>query len=278
MARYEFDRTGMEGNSIVNSIEYAPNGTDHRLQRRITELLDSIAKENKQWTLAELGYLHINTLLFDQETGQVQLKIYFDVHYAARLVSSKVNGKKELTPVDELNAFEKYLFVGPLTRAVTFEKIMAPKSKMIEDEKKRASLRFKDDAKLVETDCLVLNCDLPITMAAMHDISLMDPQFKVSCSTVGAGGKDKKKTIITSGAKRYVPLRVTVTAGNVIDGDGEPAGYDPEEAVPYLKASRERVQKANQNRDKLAEKARDKAEKHKNAGIVRNRKAFNKFS
>ena len=73
MPNYEFDRTTMEGNRIINTVEYAPNGTDHRLQRRITELMDSLVQAEGKFTLAELGYLHINTAMYDKETGKVQL-------------------------------------------------------------------------------------------------------------------------------------------------------------------------------------------------------------
>ena len=263
MPTYEFDRTSMDDGRVVNSIEYEPNGTDHRLQRRITELLDRIAQNEGKWTLAEMGYLHMNTVNYNAETGAVNLKVYFDVHYACRVKPDNVNGKKQLVPVNELNAFEKYLFVGPLTNAVSIEKIMAPKSKMVEDGQGRAAIRFKDDAKLVETTALVLNCNLPITMAALHDINLMDPQFQVKCTTVGRGGATKEKTIITSGKNRIIPVRVTVTAGQVVDDDGNPVGYDPSECQAYLLALREKQVRAAKNKEKIANKARDKAGKAK---------------
>lgn len=74
MPTYEFDRTSMDDGRVVNSIEYEPNGTDHRLQRRITELLDRIAQNEGKWTLAEMGYLHMNTVNYNAETGAVNLK------------------------------------------------------------------------------------------------------------------------------------------------------------------------------------------------------------
>lgn len=274
MPSYEFDRTNLDGDQVVNSITYEPNGVDHRLQRRITELLDRIALEEGKWTLAELGYLHINTLLYDRETGRVNLKVYFDVHYAARVRKDPVTSKKQLLPVSELKAFENRLFYGPLMNVVSFETIMAPKSKMVEDEMKRPSISFKDDAKFVETECLVLNCNLPITMAAVHDINLTDPQFKVKCTTVGKGSKTKEKSILTSGNRRFAPVQVTVTAGQLVDDDGNALGFDPDDCRAYLTALQEQRRVIEKNRSKLEDKARDKAEKPKKSKHI----GFNKYS
>ena len=277
MATYEFDRTTVDPNngSVVRTIEYEPNGTDHRLQRRITELMDRIVQEDGRFTLAELGYLHMNTLLYNRDTGRVSLKIYFDVHYAARTAKDPANGKKQVVPVTELNIFEKRLFVGPLRNAVTFETVMAPKTKMLKDEKDRASISFKDDAKFVETDCLVLNCNLPIAMAALHDLSLEDPNFSVRCTTVGRGNAEKEKTIISSGKRKDIPVKVIVTAGQLVDGEGNEIGYDPSTCQTYLLGLRERQTKVAANREKIAEKARDKAEKLKKTSTNKN---FNRFS
>lgn len=280
MAYYEFDTTKLneENDSVVRTIEYEPNGTDHRLQRRITELLDRIVLEDGRCTLAELGYLHMNTLMYNRETGKIFLKIYFDLHYAGRVLKDTANDRKQIVPVDELNMFEKYLFVGPLGKAVSVEKIMAPKSKMVEDEKGRASLHFKDDAKFVETNALVLNCNLPIAMAAMHDVNLFDPNFSVRCKTVGKGGDTKEKTIISSGKRKEIPVKVIVTAGQFIDNDGNEIGFDPSECQNYLMLMRERQMKAAANKEKLAEKARDKADKKQKRGLIANPKAYNKYT
>lgn len=267
MAQYEADRVvlDVDGKTPVTVVEYAPNGVDHRLQRRITELMDRIVQQEHKFTLAQLGYLHINTLMCDKETSTAQLRIYFDVHYAARAVKSQINGKKELRPVQELNVFEKYLFVGPLENAITFETIMAPKTKMVEDEMERASIKFKDDAKFVETEVVCLHCNLPITMAALHDISIMDPKFTVQGFTVGAGKKNVKKSIIASGAKSEVPMRLKVACSQ----EGwESTHYDPEEARTFLMALKEKNATAAKNQDKLAKKAVTKAEKLKDRGIV----------
>ena len=275
MAAYDFDRTTVENGSVVNIIEYEPNGTDHRLQRRITELLDRIAQEEGKWTLAEMGYLHMNSLTYDRTTGRVNLKVFFDVHYATRPKQDSANGRKQVVPVNELNAFEKRLFVGPLMGAVSIEKIMAPKSKMIEDEMGRASIRFKDDAKFVETTALVLNCNLPITMAALHDINLGDPLFSVKCSTVGKGGSSKEKTIISSGNAHDIPVKVTVTCGQIVGEDGESLGFDPEDCQTFLLAMRDKQLRAAANRERMAKKAGDKAEKAKNTSSS---SGFNKYS
>lgn len=250
----------LENNIPVTQINYPPNGTDHTLQKRITDLMDTIVSQTAKFTLAELGYLHINTLTYNKIQGTINLRVYFDVHYAARAKVSETSQKREIVPVEELKVFEGYLYVGNLTDAITYERVMAPPTKAMEDELHRASLRIKDSSKYVETDALVLNCNLPITMAAAHNHSLTDPEFRVQYATMGKGGKKAERTIITSANMDDVPLSVTVN----MSASGY-TGYNPDDAIPYLTMLLENTRRMTKNRDKIRDRVKKDAKKGKKA-------------
>lgn len=261
-----------EGNPVQH-ITYAPNGTSHALQRKISERMHELVKMEGKFTLAELGYLHINTLTYDQSTGALNLRIYFDIHMAARAVQSPTNKSKVIVPVRELEVFKNHFYVGDLKDVITYEKIMAPKTRIVEDELHRASLEFKDSNKYVETDALVLNCNLAITMASAHDISLSDDEFSVRCSTVGKGGKNAVKSIITTANMKEVPVGVTV-----VHDPNVKLGYDPDDAVSYLTAMQEEQRQIAKNRDKIQQKVRKDAKDKKKSNAAKSSKGFNKYS
>lgn len=258
----------------VDKVTFPPNGTSHDLQRKVTDLMHRLVLDAGKFTLAELGYLHINTLTYDKEKGQLYFKVFFDVHYAARVVQSETNAQRRIVPVGELEVFKNYLYVGNLLDVITYERIMAPKTKNAEDEIGRSALKFKEDSsKIVETDALVLNCSLPVVMAAALDVSLTDPEFNVSCETVGKGGKNAVKSIVTTSNNAEVPVSVTVTYSH---GSQEP--YDPDDAEPYLIGLMDRLQQAAQNRDKLKQSVRKKAKKNGEKQAKQKNKGFNKYS
>lgn len=257
----------------LTTIVYPPNGTSHHLQVKITNLLHDIVMRHGQFTLSQLGYLHINTLTYDKETGSLYLRVYFDVRLASRVIEHNINRGKVIVPVKELTVFQNHLYVGNIMDVISYETIMAPKSKVVEDEMHRPSLKFKDSAKFVETNVLVLNCNLPITMASAHNISLGDHDFSVRCSTVGRGGKNAVKSIITSANMKEVPVSVTVT----FDPNND-TGYDPDLAVSYLIKMNDENNKIRKNREKLQQKVRkDAKDNKKNANRIRNA-GFNKYS
>ena len=274
MLNMETAVTVAESGVTVDKVTYPPNGTTHDLQKAITDLMHRIVMDAGKFTLAELGYLHINTLTYDKEQGQLYLKVYFDVHFAARVRKSEVNTARTIVPVQELTVCENYLYVGNIVDSITYEKILAPKTKTVEDVAGRPALQFKEDSsKIVETDALVLNCSFPITMAAMLDVSLADPEFSVACETVGKGGKNAIKSIVATSNNAEVPVIVTVTHTHE---DTEP--YDPALAVSYLVNLRERLKKADHNRDKLKESVREKAKKNSNKRNKTKSAGFNKYS
>jgi len=258
---------------LVTTYHIKPNGASHELQELITNLMHDVVMDMGKVTLANLGYLHINTLMYNKQTGSLNLKVFFDPHYCARVVNNPANGNKEIAVVEPLTMFENYLYVGNIYGAITSEKILAPKSKAVKDSRNMASMIVKDNGKLVETSALVLNCSLPITLAAALNISLQDPNFNVSCSTVGRGSKKASKQIIVTSANAEVPVSVDISCT-----EGYNAGYDPADAANYLVMLRDRVTRANENAEKLKRDVQKKAKKNSDKSSKKGNKGFNKYS
>lgn len=272
------DRTLSKGGTLVQQYEYGPGIEGATFASQVSNLMHQIVKTIGKFTLAELGYLHINTLTYDQTTRALHLRVYFDARLAARVKTSTTSKTRTIHPIAELNAFKNFMFVGELEDVVTYEKIVAPKYRIIEkDELGRPSIQFKDNNKFEETNALVLNCNLALTAAASHNLGLLDPEFDVSCKTIGKSSKSAAKSIITTAGMKEIPVIVTIT-GSAIDEGDEESGYDPMDAIPYLQMIRERSANAAHNQSKLEKKVRDKA---KAASKKQKKKAsagFDKYS
>lgn len=257
----------------VQEISIPPNGTSHDLQERITLLMHDIVLLRGKATLANLGYLGINTLLYNKERGTLDLKVYFDAHYATRVRKSDVNSSREIVLVEPLTMFEGYLYSGDIHQVVSYEKILAPKSKAVRDEVGMVSMQVKDGAKLVETNALVLNCSLPLTLAAVFDINLNDPDFDIACTTVGKGGKSATKCIVTSANAAEVPVEVKIRYSSEYE-----QGYNPDDAEAYLVALNDKIERAASNQAKLKRDVKKKADKREGKMARKSSAGFNKYS
>ena len=268
--RNETIRTMPDGRTML-TVAYKPNGIDHALQKDITELLHYVCMNAGVCTLAELGYMHLSTLQYNQDTKQPELKVYFDPRFACRPVDTDYG--REIIPVNEFNIFENYLFVGDVRNVITFDKLLVPEGKVVEDEKGRSSLVIKDDAKLVKMKVMAINCNLAITVAAMYGVNLgSDDLFSVKCQTVGKSGKNPEQTIIINGNMRTIPISLTAT----LTEPGE--GYEPSLAIPYLMGKKNNMEKAEDNTRKLEQKAHTESEKKRKAKEAKKDKGFAKYS
>ena len=235
--------------------EFEP--TTREIQDLVTNLLHKRTMEAGKVTLSNLGYLHSSALRFNVETGTLDFQIYFDVRYCLRPVKSGTSGAITYYPVDELEIFSMYLVPGDIREFYSIEKIMLPKTSNQEDENHRYSLTMKDDAKFVETDVLVIHADLGITLAAAMNISLLDPNFKVSCRPVGMSNAKKDRKIMQMVKGDEVPVYVTLT--HSVDA----AKYDKNEIPPYFSGIQDAMFAARKNRRELNEDIKDKADKAK---------------
>ena len=236
----------------------SPDGNE--LKRDITKLLDQIVKENSKFTLAEMGYLHMNLISFCN--GQVNAKIYFAPELATQTETNGVNTNGKIIPHKALEVFQNYLYVGELKNAVTFESMPVPRYDIERDERDQLAIRIKDGKKINEDgEAVVLNCNLLLLIAAVLDVNPNDPNFDVKVETVG---KSKKKDrdmaiMINAGAQQEFPVRITAQY-TVVDNAGTAVvPYEPDAAIPFLMNRMKKMQEMRTTKNKLANKASDNA-------------------
>ncbi|MCM1531951.1 MAG: hypothetical protein NC114_06725 [Ruminococcus flavefaciens] len=252
---------------------YDAVGIDHTLQQDITKLMHELVKADGRFTLAELGYLHMSTLVYNLQTQCIELKIFFDVRLAGRSNRNVVVDGFNIAPVDELNIFNGYFFVGNLADVVTYEKIMCPKVEVVEDDLGRASLRFKEKGHEVKKlDTLVLNCSYPLTMAAVSNISLMDPVYKPVAHIIAKAADDALDSIVANVKQTTVPLSVDI---EYTEGYG---GYDHDDAINYLQRINGATTAASRNQDKIVREVERRTKKNRKKNSSKSDKWMNKYT
>lgn len=241
----------------INRLTYQPAGCPggHLLKQTITDLMDRIIKKNGKYTLAELGYLHMNLVSYCN--GQIQVKVYFAPELATSTVGNAVNGNGRIVPHPALNVFNGYMFVGDLDKAISFETMTIPMYEIERDNRDQLAIRIKDGKKKVQEDAevVVMHCNLALVLAAAYNVSLWDENFKVEVETVG---KTKKKdddvvVMINAGAYQEFPVRVK------FEYSYNAEVYDPDDAIPYLVSRMKKAQDAKSTKKKLADKVTEKA-------------------
>ena len=244
----------------VKTWEPAGSPDGNELKRDITKLLDQIVKENSKFTLAEMGYLHMNLISFCN--GQVNAKIYFAPELATQTETNGVNTNGKIVPHKALEVFQNYLYVGELKNAVTFESMPVPRYDIERNERDQLTIRIKDGKKINEDgEAVVLNCNLLLLIAAVLDVNPNDPNFDVKVETVG---KSKKKDrdmaiMIDAGAQQEFPVRITAQY-TVIDNAGTAiVPYEPDAAISFLMNRMKKMQEMKSTKNKLANKASDNA-------------------
>lgn len=244
----------------VKTWEPAGSPDGNELKRDITKLLDQIVKENSKFTLAEMGYLHMNLISFCN--GQVNAKIYFAPELATQTETNGVNTNGKIVPHKALEVFQNYLYVGELKNAVTFESMPVPRYDIERNERDQLTIRIKDGKKINEDgEAVVLNCNLLLLIAAVLDVNPNDPNFDVKVETVG---KSKKKDrdmaiMINAGAQQEFPVRITARY-TVIDNAGTAiVPYEPDAAISFLMNRMKKMQEMKSTKNKLANKASDNA-------------------
>ena len=244
----------------VKTWEPAGSPDGNELKRDITKLLDQIVKENSKFTLAEMGYLHMNMISFCN--GQINAKIYFAPELATQTETNGVNTNGKIVPHKALEVFQNYLYVGELKNAVTFESMPVPRYDIERNERDQLTIRIKDGKKINEDgEAVVLNCNLLLLIAAVLDVNPNDPNFDVKVETVG---KSKKKDrdmaiMINAGAQQEFPVRITAQY-TVIDNAGTAiVPYEPDAAISFLMNRMKKMQEMKSTKNKLANKASDNA-------------------
>lgn len=248
-------------NDPVRMRVFDPIGVNHELQQAITNLLHRLAmNSDPKFTLAQLGYLHMNSVCFVND--EVQAKIYFAPELAI-VQTPGFGGRLVNKPSPLFAAFQNWLFVGSVEGAIEYDTATVPKYNIIIDDSRTASIYLAHNKKVFEDhEVVVLRCNPMILMAAICDINPADPSFTVTYETIGKSDKDKDnptgaQIMISSGVNKEFPVRITVTNSS---GNGT-TGYDPDMAVPCLLNARQKAKQAIDTRKQLALKASKDAAK-----------------
>ena len=248
---------------------YRPGVNDHELQQKVTLLMHKLVKGT--CTLANMGYLHMNTLGYNPKTGNVQMRVYFDARLATRVNGNSVTSKTERCVIEPFKRFQNYLFVGNPNQVFTYEEIAAPKVKIVTDEAGNPSIKINDE-KFEKIPVAIMHCNVPIAMSAIHDHSVLDPELMIRYDSVGNSKKHPAQNVIQSGNADEFPVVVNIAVPN------NDLSYDPTEAVAFLRMVMEARREAGTNRRKLEEKISAKAKEKRKVIDSENSKLFNKLS
>ena len=235
-------------------IEYDSIGRSKDLQMKITNFLAKRAvAENK--TLDELGYFHMNSVLFNG--SNVEIKLYF--HPSLALTEEiQPNGNKKFKLKGFFKRLSGYLFIGDAAKMSKVEKMSVPRYKIITDDNGKKTLLIKDKLDERESEVLVINCNVDMTMAAIHDVSLLTDGFNVAYNSIGTDSK--KRPIMVSASSDVYPIELVVEWNE----HGDHYEYDPSEVEEYFQMVIDENIEREKKEKKIARKAiEDKGKKNK---------------
>lgn len=240
----------------IKRITYLPMGSDHTLQREITDLLTKTLVDNAGVTPAEIGYLHMNSITYVKD--HIEVKLYF-VPDLALVSQVGINGAIQYRPHPAFRELMNIMYVGEAQDSISYETIATPKYK-IQESNGRRIVRVVGPRKnsADEERVVVLNCNLSLVIAAINQVNLArDTNFNITYETVAAAnekGKSHKPPVIIStvGASQEYPVTIHVQ-------HSDESGYNPDAAIPYLlnKAAQGRARRTAQK--ELGQKISDEA-------------------
>lgn len=233
----------------VKMIEYLA-GEPNKLANQITETIGPIIASGGN-TLKDIGYIG-SMITAKPDTGEVSVDLYFSPELAFIEEKNEFNDKKVLRLRAALENLENYAFVGSILKVVSIEtKSFIPihriRNSQIEfayNDLKRQTIRKKNK----HTDTvLVVHGNPMILMAAVHNINLFDPNYRVDFEMDAMSGFRK------AGDDNFYPVTIRVYQST---DSRDP--YRPDEAIPYLKQlvkkNKERHERQNESGSKIQKK------------------------
>lgn len=260
----------------INRISYGAVGSDATLQKLISKFLISLMASETDVTPGQLGYLGCMPVCAN---GKAYIKLFFVPKLSATLSHNYALDKDEMIPNPELKCLQNWFFVGDLADVVTLERRTIRKYKMVDIEVEGHTFReikfvTKEDDdghrhyKMAENvPVMSIKCNLDLVVAAINDLDLNDPSFKVKFKQVVKKPKASEHVIVSTGTNMEFPIKIDVSY------DGEYRGYDPDTAIPYLinkvkmaKIGYDNEKKLQKDADKRAKKVKRENKKHYDAG------------
>lgn len=259
----------------VGSHQYGPVGSSEKLQRDIAKRVAMVLTMNHGASLEEIGFLG-STVLADRSGKYISVKLIFDPRLATS--TRKNPHTREVVHVlhPALNNLANYFFVGDVSSqyVADYEECVVPKHSI--DEKRvevvnpetgasetvtRKVLEFRYDdngeiKKTMEMQCLVINCNPALAFACVVDADLNDPEYSFSADTVKRQAKASDKTPRAGDIKNLLPASITITRSL------DRSGYDPKDAIPYLKELHVEKADAEKKKRDAQRRAHDDADKN----------------
>ena len=236
----------------VKMIEYLA-GEPNKLANQITETIGPIIASGGN-TLKDIGYIG-SMITAKPDTGEVSVDLYFSPELAFVEERDAFNNKNILRLRSTLEKLENYAFVGSVLNVVSIEtKSFIPihriRNNQIEfayNDLKRQIIRKKNK----HTDTvLVIHCNPMLLMAAVHNINLFDPNYRVDFEMDAMSGFRK------AGDDNSYPVTIRVYQST---DNRDP--YRPDEAIPYLKQLAKRNQEQHKKQNEAGSKIQKKFKK-----------------
>lgn len=256
----------MDTNTVLKTKTFRPVGVSNEFNQAVTLLLHRLLMADAKTTLDRIGYIASSAMVVD---GKLQIKMYFDSELATTTVRQKGNGKATWAPKDELRVLEGWVIDTALENWCTIESAVTPKYKVetTDDVSNEPVSRvvFKEAKKngknATETNrCLIVNCSPMVTLAALVDIDLYDPEYTFNVVPVVNEGKSEK-VILTAGSQTEIPATICISCSD----DPKYQHYTSEDIAKRVNFHINTVLKkrdlAKINSDKLSKKAEEKTKK-----------------
>jgi len=251
---------------ITKTIIYDPH--KQKMQDQMTEFLHKMFMRDGRYTLNEVGYLHMTTLTV--ANGNVELYIYFHPSLACYY---KNNQTTETRIRDAFDILSGYLFVGDIRDVISRDQAIVPAFKIRKDDLDKDALYVRSDDKYVNTQVLRIKCNLLLTFAAINNINLKDPNYKLSYNKVGSLDDKKSQYIETENGMAEHPI----LAKCQYTADDQYAGYDPELAIPYLTTMAKVLQDINTKYKKLKNETNNEPHEKKRNKKEPSHKGYNRY-
>lgn len=235
---------------MMKKIEYENLSKSKQFQEEVTNLLADLSTQYGV-TLAELGYLHMNSILYNGRS--LEMAVYFLPELACE-TRTLPNGSQVSTPKAFFNALSGYFYYGELKNNCGLVSMSIPRYKVKTNDDGHKYLMVKDKLDEREEEVMAIYCNVDMVMAAIHDISLMTPGYRISYNSIGS--TKKKRPIMISASSDMYPIDLSVEWD-----DSDSGCYDVREVGEYFEYIISNKKEKKKAEGKIAKKASSKSKK-----------------
>ena len=254
----------------LNHFKLNPVGMgSHATQEHITNAAANIVMHYGRYTLAEMGYLNMVSVVYTK--NKIDVRLYFDLYLATKHTDApNFVGKRNSHVVPgriinpALNVFQNHFFVGNIMDVVTVEEMNVPNYIIKKNSRNKKAVKVKGNTEELKK-VLVLHCNPDLVFASMMNIDLRDPNYKLSYRTISDG------IMLYGNEGDEYPVEIEVQSTMNLNG------YRPEDAIPYLLKVAKMGRKEQKKQELLKEEISDKADDLEKKRMKKKKDDFGKF-